>query len=209
MDKNAKFWDKAANKYSKQPITDVESYEHKLEKTRAHFSSQTRALEIGCGTGSTALLHAPHVKEYLATDLSSEMIEIAKSKLHKENIDNVAFQKSAISDLQISEPFDVVLALSVLHLVSDRDDTIRKVHEWLKPGGVFITSTVCLGDNMKFFKLIAPIAKFFGVFPLLRIFTANQLRKSLTDNGFEIDYDWHPDKKRLHSAFIIAKKVAA
>ena len=27
----------------------------------------------------------------------------------------------------------------------------------LKPGGIFVTSTACLGDTMKYIKLIAPI----------------------------------------------------
>jgi len=37
-------------------------------------------LEFGCGTGSTALLHASFVKHMTATDISDEMIEIAKQK---------------------------------------------------------------------------------------------------------------------------------
>lgn len=57
-----KFWDRMANKYARQPIADEAAYQHKLDVTRQHFTPQSKVLEFGCGTGSTALLHAPHVK---------------------------------------------------------------------------------------------------------------------------------------------------
>jgi cyclopropane fatty-acyl-phospholipid synthase-like methyltransferase len=37
-------------------------------------------LEFGCGTGGTAIIHAPHVKHIRAIDISPRMIEIAKSR---------------------------------------------------------------------------------------------------------------------------------
>ena len=60
----------------------------------------------------------------------------------------------------------------------------------LKPGGIFVTSTPCLGDTMKYFKIIAPIGKLFGFLPVLRVFTAKQLEDSLTQAGFQIDHHW-------------------
>ena len=78
MSQDKAFWDRIARKYAQDPIADQTSYEHKLEKTRAHFTPGSRVLEYGCGTGSTAILHAPHVREIVATDLSDEMIAIAE-----------------------------------------------------------------------------------------------------------------------------------
>ena len=99
---------------------------------------------------------------------------------------------------------DAVLGLSILHLLDDRDEAIARVYEMLKPGGVFVSSTACLGDTMKFFKIIAPIGKFLGLMPLLRIFSARELEDSLTHAGFEIDYNWKPGKNK--GVFIVAKK---
>ncbi|MGI9294840.1 MAG: class I SAM-dependent methyltransferase, partial [Pseudomonadales bacterium] len=79
-----------------------------------------------------------------------------------------------------------------------------KVHKMLKPGGIFVSSTACLGDTMKFFKLIAPIGKFFGLMPRVMVFTTKELQDSLTDAGFEIDYQWQPGKGK--AVFIVAKK---
>ncbi len=207
MNKDADFWNKASGKYSRMPISDIASYDHKLAKTREFFDEETIALEIGCGTGSTALLHAPYVKHYIATDFSSEMIRIANEKLQTSEAENVTFKTEKIEDLTVNEPIDVVLAMSVLHLVADLDETISRVNHWLKPKGIFITSTVCLGNGMKFFRLIAPIGRLFGFMPLLKIFTRSHLKERLEKNGFRVIYEWQPEKKRFASVFIIAEKT--
>ena len=74
----------------------------------------------------------------------------------------------------------------------------------LKPGGIFVTSTACLGDTMAFFKFIAPIGKFLGLMPLVQVFTSKELENSLINAGFGIDYQWQPGKGK--SVFIVAKK---
>jgi hypothetical protein len=76
----------------------------------------------------------------------------------------------------------------------------------LKPGGIFVTSTACLGDTMtKYIKLIAPIGKFLGLMPLVKVFTTKELVDNLTDAGFRIDYQWQPGKGK--AVFIVAKKA--
>ena len=204
MDKRAKFWDKIAKRYAKNPIKDMQAYEHKLQVSRKYFSEEASVLEIGCGTGSTAILHAPHVKQYHAIDVSPKMIEIAAEKLKKENINNLTFEAIAIDQLTLKEPVDIIFAHSILHLVEDREEVTRQTHQWLKPGGVLITSTGCLGDRMKFFKLIGPIGKFFGLIPFIGVFTAKEFKDGLTAHGFEIDYSWQKEKDI--AIFVVAKK---
>ena len=79
-------------------------------------------LEFGCGTGSTAIVHAPNVKQIHAIDISSKMIEIAQAKADANNIKNVIFERSAIDEFGASdETFDAVLGLSILHLVENME----------------------------------------------------------------------------------------
>ena len=52
-----------------------------MERTRNCLKEGDAVLELGCGTGSAALLLAPSVRRYLATDLSPKMIGIAQEKL--------------------------------------------------------------------------------------------------------------------------------
>ena len=161
-------------------------------------------LEIGCGTGSTAISHAPFVKHIRATDISSRMIEIARRKAEAGKVDNVTFEAAAIDDIHVSDQsLDAVLGLSILHLLEDKSEIIGRVHRMLKPGGVFVTSTTCLGDTMKFFKVIGPVGRFLRLLPLVKVFTKKELEDSFTDAGFEIDYQWQPGKGK--AVFIVAK----
>ena len=213
MSNSAKFWDKIAEKYSKEPIADEAAYQKKLQVTQEYLKPNMEVLEFGCGTGSTAIIHAPYVKHIRAIDFSSKMIEIAKAKAEAENIKNITFEKLTIDELTLSdESLDVVLGMSILHLLENKEEVIRKVAKMLKPGGIFVSSTACLGDSMKWFKVIAPIAIFFGLIPLVKVFTKKELEDSLTNNGFTIDYKWQPSKSinkgvfQLKAVFIIAKK---
>jgi ubiquinone/menaquinone biosynthesis C-methylase UbiE len=205
MAQSTQFWDKIAEGYAKKPIEDEASYQKKLQVTRDYFHPDMEVLEIGCGTGSTALIHAPHVKHIRAIDFSEKMIAIATEKANQQKISNVTFEKASIDELKIpSQSLDMVLALSILHLLENKEATIDRVYEMLKPGGLFVTSTTCLGDAMSWFKLIAPIGKVLGFFPLVKVFTVQDLMSSLTATGFTLDYQWQPSKEK--AVFIVAKK---
>jgi ubiquinone/menaquinone biosynthesis C-methylase UbiE len=207
MNKDQRFWDKMADGYSRQPIADEVAYQTKLEKTREYFSPDSQVLEFGCGTGGTAISHAPFIGHILATDLSEEMLTIARSKAEAAEISNVSFEHAGFDDLKADPAsFDVVLGLSILHLLSDRDAAIAKVHTLLKPGGVFVSSTVCLGEKLWIFSLIAPVGRFFGFIPILKVFTGKQLKNSMIAAGFEIDHEWRPGKSQ--TSFLIARKPA-
>ena len=205
-----RFWDKHAERYAKRPVADEAAYQKKLEITQTYLRPDMEVLEFGCGTGSTALVHAPFVKHILAIDLSSKMIEIARGKAEAARVDNITFRRAAIDDFTAPDgSFDAILGLSILHLLADRDAVIAKVHRMLQPGGVFVSSTVCIADTMRVFKLIAPIGKFLGVFPLVKVFTTQDLEASLAAGGFAIDHHWRPGtgKSAFKSVFIVAKKV--
>ena len=203
MTQATQFWDKVAEKYSKQPIADEAVYQKKLAVTRDYFRPDMEVLEIGCGTGSTAILHAPYLKHIRAVDFSASMIAIAQGKA--KHIDNVTFEQATIEDLNSpGRSLDAVLGFSILHLLKNKEATIAQVYQMLKPGGLFVTSTVCMGDTMSWLKLIAPIGQFLGILPFVQVITAQALADSLIQAGFELDYQWQPSKGK--AVFIVAKK---
>ena len=206
-DKSAKFWDKLAERYARQPIADEEAYQRKLRVTRDYLRPEMEVLEIGCGTGSTAIAHAPYVKHRHAIDISSTMIAIAQAKAEAKNVGNITFEQSTIDELSTpDQSLDAVLGLNILHLLDNMEAAIADVHRMLKPGGVFVTSTVCLGDSkLRYLKPIAPIARFFGLIPMVRVFTGKALEDSTTGAGFKIDYNWRSGGKL--AVFIVAKKA--
>jgi len=207
MSQSSRFWDKIAERYSKRPVADEAAYQKKLQVTREYFRPDTEVLEFGCGTGSTAISHSPYVRHIQAIDISPKMIEIARGKADQGNVENVTFEQSTIEQICVpDQSLDAVLGLSILHLLDKKEEAIAKVHRMLKPGGVFVTSTICIGDTMRFFKVIAPVGKFLGLMPLVKVFTTEDLVTCLTDAGFEIDYQWQPGKGK--AVFSVAKKAA-
>ena len=161
-------------------------------------------LEFGCETGSTALAHAPYVKSILAIDVSSKMLEIAQGKADAKNIGNVTFKRSAIDTFSVpNKTFDAVLGLSILHLLDNKEEVIAKVHKMLKPGGIFITSTVCIGNFMKLLKFILPVGKIFGL--IIKVFNTKELEDCLIEAGFNIVYQMQSNEGSVE--FIIATKA--
>ena len=205
MSHSSRFWDRLAKRYARKPVPDEAVYQEKLRVTREHLRPDSRVLEFGCGTGSTAIAHAPHVREIDAIDSSKKMIEIARGKAEAASVENVAFRQGAIESFEAPDgTFDAVLGLSILHLLADKEAALAKVYRLLKPGGVFVSSTTCLGDTASLFKVIGPVGHFLRLLPLIRVFTGAALRDSLTVAGFEIAHDWQPGPGK--ALFIVAKK---
>ena len=203
MDRAA-FWNRIAKKYAASPISDEAAYQRKLELTQARMTPETEALEFGCGTGGTARIHAPHVKSYRATDFSPAMIEIAQGKGPVP--ENLAFEVAAFDEIPLEdESLDMVLGLSILHLVPDPDATIAKAFRVVRSGGYLVTSTACIGRFWPL-KLIAPLGQAIGRLPHLNFFSADELRGKMQSAGFEIEEDWQP--KKGAALFLIARKPA-
>lgn len=206
-DPAARFWEKIANRYARMPVADEAAYREKLRLTRERLSPDMRVLEIGCGTGSTAIEHAPHVAHIDAVDFSPRMIAIAREKAAAAGVANVAFREAALEDLDAAAPpYDAVLALSLLHLVDDRDRAIGRIASLLKPGGLFVSNTACLGDGMGWFRLVAPVGRGLGLLPLVRVFGLADLKASLERAGFVAETVWRPGKRPV--VFVIARKAA-
>ncbi|MDH5619267.1 MAG: methyltransferase domain-containing protein [Gammaproteobacteria bacterium] len=205
MDRETAFWNKLADKYAQRPIVDEASYQKKLEITRKHLRPGMEVLEIGCGTGSTAIVHAPYVGHIRATDLSTRMVEIAQDKAKAAGIGNVTFDASSVEGLDMPDAsFDAVMAHNILHLLEDWERAIADIHRMLKPGGVFVSSTACIRDMMFLFRLIVPVGRALRLFPLVKVFSVAELTGSLEKTGFEIEYEWQPKKNA--SVFIVCRK---
>ncbi|NKB57932.1 MAG: methyltransferase domain-containing protein [Alphaproteobacteria bacterium] len=198
------FWDRHAKGYAKRPVSDQATYEKKLKITQDYLRPDMEVLELGCGTGTTALIHAPFVKHIRAVDISEKMLEIARGKAESRDIENVTFERSSIEDLAAADAtYDVVMTHSVLHLLKDKDAAVAKIHRLLKPGGVFVSSTACLGEMMSLWRLVLPIGHFLGLLPLVRFLTVDELVRDLTDAGFRIDHEWRPGKGKTLFAVAI------
>ena len=206
MSAAAKFWDGVAEKYSRSSISNMEAYEEKLRRTRAHFTPDARVLELGCGTGSTAILHAPYVGHIDAADVSGAMLDIGRKRAADAGVDNITFQQTEIDAMSPApESYDVVMAMSVLHLLEDCRPTFAMAYDALKPGGVLVTSTFVGRED--FMWLLWPVLKIGGAIgriPRVKFFDRKCLRDCQIAAGFQIEDEWKPGARQ--AVFMIARK---
>jgi ubiquinone/menaquinone biosynthesis C-methylase UbiE len=210
MSKSDKFWDRKAEGYSKSPISDEETYHKKLSETQKYFNTDMRILEFGCGTGATAVNHAPYVQHIDAIDISEKMLEIGRGRARKACVENIDFARGTLTEFSAeSASLDVVLGLNVIHLLADRKAVFAEVARILKPGGVFVSSTGCLGNScLRFIKLIVPIGKRLGLMPDVFILTEAELAQEIESFGFKIETQWNHGINNIN-VFVIARKIAS
>jgi ubiquinone/menaquinone biosynthesis C-methylase UbiE len=202
---DSRFWDRIAPRYARANLRDEAAYERKLEITRSYFSPDAEVLEVGCGTGTTALRHAPFAGHILATDISSGMLDIARGRAEEAGVTNVTFRQAALETLDLPEEgFDAILALNLLHLLEDRTAAIGALVRALKPGGVLVSSTPCLKDGLLWVGAILPVMRAVGFAPRLRFVSGDEMRAELQGAGLEIVEDWRPKPKA--ALFLVARK---
>ena len=206
-ERNGRLWDRFAKGYSEKPIADMEAYHRKLALSQTYFRPSMRLVEFGCGTGGTAIAHAPHVAHVTATDVSGKMLEFAHINAAEAGVDNVDFEVASIESFDAPDgSYDAVLMLSLLHLLENPGAALDKARRLLKPGGLLITSTACLRDNMGWFGMIAPVGAAIGLIPRIQMLSVEELRGEIADRGFACLEEFQQDDAR--SYFQIARKLA-
>lgn len=202
------FWDRIAPKYARKPISDPAAYEEKLARLRALLHPEGRILEIGCGTGGTALKLANNVAHVTATDISSKMIEIAQSKMTRDGPSNVSFLQADAARQMGNDPFDVICAFSLLHLVDDLPEVIGSIYQQLRPGGLFLSKTVCLKEGAYPIRLFVRALTAIGMAPRVTALSRDDLIRYLKSAGFEIESVSHFGNQRTNP-FVVARRPAA
>lgn len=204
------FWSALAPKYAKSKIGDKAGYENTLRRMREFLKPDQQVLELGCGTGTTALRLAPHAGSYLATDIAPGMIAIAKEKLTETPVEGLTFEAATAET--VSPPpggFDLVLGFNYLHLVADPEATLRSVHGLLRPDGLVITKTVCLKEMNSLIPLAIKLMRLVGKAPatVARMGEADVVAAH-ERAGFEILHnERHGTKGKDIRPFIVARRA--
>jgi 2-polyprenyl-3-methyl-5-hydroxy-6-metoxy-1,4-benzoquinol methylase len=208
--KSEKMWNQLAKNWDTPGVSLGENDLKIIERTKKYLSASSVVLDYGCATGSIAIKIANMAKEVHGIDISSNMIEIAKRKADERGIKNIAFTKAAIFDESLGkESFDVILSLSILHLVEDSAQVMDRVNQLLKSGGIFISATPCLGEKA-FASVLMNIPIFvlskMGLIPSINFFSASSLAASITNGNFQIIENESMSVRPLTECFIVARK---
>ncbi len=106
-----------------------------------HVDRNGRSLELGCGTAQLTLMVAPHIKEAVGLDISSEGLAIASREQERLGVTNARFVKDDVNSVPFQDEFDVVWSAGLIEHFFDRDIDIVQQHiKATKPGGVVVMS---------------------------------------------------------------------
>jgi ubiquinone/menaquinone biosynthesis C-methylase UbiE len=96
------------------------------------------AIDIATGPGHTALAFAPKVKHVIASDVTPEMLRVARGLAQKRGLTNVDFAEVPAEKLPYPDAsFDLVTCRTAPHHFADVRAFVAEVVRVLRPGGVF------------------------------------------------------------------------
>ena len=207
MKNNEKFWDRVSGKpTAPKEITNPSSV-LTLKYAKEHLQEGHKVLDFGCGSGTLTNELAGHVSEIDAIDISSGMINNAIANSNLRGITNVKFQKADIFSHELNaSTYDVVLAFNVLHHISEDQKVIDRIFEVLKPNGLFLSATPCIGQKRSAQRGMLSFMQFLRIVPSMSYFSDSELQAFIeANNKFQIERT--EELSELPERFIVAKKA--
>lgn len=211
INKTQKFWDKQAKRYDDGEKQFEPFFQEIIAKTKEYLDANDNVLDYGCATGTKTLKLGDGIKQIHGLDFSPEMIREAIKKKNKANADNVSFLQGTIFSNELEKgSFEKIIAYGIIHILEHSEKVIQRIHELLKPGGLFISATACFKDEMAFktrLELTTYLCmKRIGIFPLhLTMFKTSDLKQLISSQNFHI-VKAEKMFNRMTIGFIVAEK---
>jgi SAM-dependent methyltransferase len=109
-------------------------------------------LDLGCGAGLDLYFYAKSVGEsgtVYGLDISTEMIDKAKTNIESVGLRNVKFVRGSSDKLPFEDDFfDIVASNGIYNLSPDKEKVLKEVYRVLKPGGRTVFSEIVLKDKL-------------------------------------------------------------
>ena len=131
--------------------------------------------DLGCGTGQVAAALAPFVKQVIAVDRSSDMLDAARRRVR--DLPNVDVRRGELEALPIVDgALDAATLLLVLHHLPDPVEALGEAARVLRPGGRLLISDMLPHDREAYRQQMGHVWLGFG---------EDTLHKLLGNAGFD------------------------
>lgn len=142
--KAAATYDAAADHFDDEPLGFWEQVGQRTV-ARLGLPAGAKVLDVGCGTGASALPAAQAVGRdgfVLGVDLSERLLDRARAKAMARGLANVEFRLADMTALGYPDDrFDAVVSVFSIFFVPDMESLIRELWRTVRPGGKLAVTT--------------------------------------------------------------------
>jgi ubiquinone/menaquinone biosynthesis C-methylase UbiE len=137
-------YDAAADHFDDAPLA---FWERIGRRTVERFTPPTgaRILDVGCGTGASALPAAQAVGPsgfVTGVDLSARLLDRARTKAKARGVSNVEYRLADMTSLEYPDDhFDAVVSVFSIFFVPDMEGLVRKLWRMVRPAGKLAVTT--------------------------------------------------------------------
>ena len=207
-DDTEKYWSRFSDTYDENQAYVVgKDFIGEIDRELSKLSELGKTVELGCGTGIFTELIIPKTMHLVATDLSNELLALARKRLN--NHPKVVIQKeNCMATSFTPDAFDSVFMANLIHVVENPDKVLQECHRVLRKGGMLIIVTYTnvgmhLLDKIK---LGLRFIKAWGKPPKhTHIFSPERLAALMENSGFAIE-EAKLIGNRSKAVFVIGKK---
>jgi ubiquinone/menaquinone biosynthesis C-methylase UbiE len=143
-EKAAASYNAAADHFDDEPLSFWDLI-GKRTVTNLRLQAGAKVLDVGCGTGASALPAAQAVGKdgfVVGVDLAARLLDRARSKATASNLDNVEFQVADMTALNYPDgSFDAVVSVFSIFFVPDMEGLVRELWRMVRPDGKLAVTT--------------------------------------------------------------------
>ena len=138
IEKKEEYWSKYASTYtSDQEYVIGKGVLHEITRRIHEEGELGDVIEFGCGVGYFTKAIAKNARQVIATDLSDEMLNMAR--VHLQGFQNITIQKANGEDTHFpSARFDTVFVANLIHVVENPIRILQESHQILKDRGLLL-----------------------------------------------------------------------
>lgn len=128
-----------------EALADAEAAMLALSCERAELADGQEILELGCGWGSLTLWMGARYpgSRITAVSNSATQKEWIMARAAERGLDNVRVITADVTVFQPEQTFDRVVSVEMFEHMRNHRELMRRVHDWLKPGGKLFVHIFC------------------------------------------------------------------